>query len=247
MTGTQTKPANRLRLAIPLHSAVLVLLSGFVALSAALVCYLLLQVSLGTIFASIFIVSLISIALSTSTPTFVQATLLAVTVSISSIAPILLALVDRLATTAATFQLLLLCIVISLLLLTGAQLLSRLLGRAIAPAIVLLLWLLWLTYPVWMSHAFATPIGVWTIDHLFAHHPLMAISGAFAPMEDWSHAPIAYKYLTNLGQDVLYARPASAWRAIASHGVLAIAVSILQLRLQRRSDRKISCAPINAE
>ncbi len=249
MTEAAIKPA--VRFGVTLDSVISTLLSGTIALGAALSCYVVLHVSLGTVFSCVFIVGLISIAFGASARTALQNIILSIVLAIAATTPILLALVDRPTTTGATFQLVLLCMVIGLFLLTLTQLLSRLIGRAIAPVLVLIVWLAWMTWPVWMSQAFATPIGVWTIDHLFAHQPLMAISGAFPQMGDWSHTPIAYKYLTNLGQDVLYARPTSAWSAIVSHGVLAIALLFLELgigqRLKRAAiNRPVSASPIDA-
>jgi uncharacterized membrane protein len=244
MTEAAIKSAGRF--GVTLDSVVITLLSGTIALGAALSCYAVLHVSLGTVFSSVFMVGLISIAFGESARTLLQAVILSIVLAIASTMPILLALVDRPTTIGATFQLLLLCMVVGLFLLTFTQLLSHFLGHAIAAAVVLIVWLAWMTWPVWMSQAFATPIGVWTIDHLFVHQPLMAISGAFPQMGDWSHTPFAYKYLTNLGQDVLYARPTSAWSAIVSHGVLAIVLLFLEVGTGRRLKRAVVSRPVSA-
>jgi hypothetical protein len=94
----------------------------------------------------------------------------------------------------------------------------------------------WLTWPVWMASLWADPAVARWLDPLVAIHPLLAINGAGLDLGPWSHAPIAYRYLLNLGQDVPYALPGSAWRAVATHagaGAVLLGLARYDLRMSR--------------
>lgn len=110
---------------------------------------------------------------------------------------------------------------------------------AFAQTLVLLAWMAWMTWPVWLGplwpHASAAP---W-LNRLLPFNPVAAIGGAMIDLGDWTHQPIAYKYLVNLGQDVPYEPPTSAWPAIVAHGVAAILLSLsLGERLGEGPERK---------
>ena len=103
-----------------------------------------------------------------------------------------------------------------------AEILGRLarmadLGRAAGGGLLIA----WLTWPIWMAPHWTNPAVARLLDPLVAVHPLLAINGAGLDLGPWSHAPIAYRYLLNLGQDVPYAMPSSAWPAVAVHALTA--------------------------
>jgi hypothetical protein len=94
-----------------------------------------------------------------------------------------------------------------------------------ASAIATILALAWLTWPVWLSPRLTGPSAATTVKYLTWMHPLFAVNGVLTNLGAWSHLPIAYRYLTTLGQDVPYALPTSIWPAALVHLVLGIAVA----------------------
>ena len=80
----------------------------------------------------------------------------------------------------------------------------------------------WLTWPIWMAPHWTNPAAAPWLDAMLPYQPLLAINAPAIALGPWSHQPIAYRYLLNLGQDVPYALPSSAWPAIFAHTVLAV-------------------------
>jgi len=62
------------------------------------------------------------------------------------------------------------------------------------------------------------------LDRLLPFNPLAAVGGVLIDLGDWTHMPIAYTHLVNLGQDVPYDPPASAWPAIIAHASAAVMI-----------------------
>jgi hypothetical protein len=89
-----------------------------------------------------------------------------------------------------------------------------------ASAITVVIGLLWLTWPVWLSPYFSDAI----VAHLVAVHPLFAINGVLVNFGTWSHMPIAYRELTTLGQDVPYSLPTSIWPSVLVHLLPGVAL-----------------------
>jgi hypothetical protein len=89
-----------------------------------------------------------------------------------------------------------------------------------ASAMTVLIALLWLTWPVWLSPYFGDAI----VDRLVPIHPLFAINGVLVNFGTWSHMPIAYRELTTLGQDVPYSLPMSIWPSVFVHLLPGIAL-----------------------
>jgi hypothetical protein len=97
----------------------------------------------------------------------------------------------------------------------------------LAAALSSALALLWLTWPVWLSHALTQQI----VNALVFVHPLLAINGVLLHLGTWDRAPIAYRQLTILNQDIPYHLPHSIFPAVAVHGV----IGVLGIRWRRAS------------
>ena len=88
---------------------------------------------------------------------------------------------------------------------------------SLAAGVVVTIAMLWLTWPVWLSHALTQS----RVDRLVPAHPLMAINGVVAHLGAWDRAPIAYQKLTVLNQDIPYHLPRSILPATLLHGAIA--------------------------
>jgi hypothetical protein len=92
---------------------------------------------------------------------------------------------------------------------------------SIASAIVTLVALAWMSWPIWLSPALGSAASERVVGWLVRLHPLMAINGALQPnLGIWTQSRLMYR-LTNLGQDVPYQLPASIAPAMIAH--LAVA------------------------
>jgi hypothetical protein len=83
----------------------------------------------------------------------------------------------------------------------------------IAAGITVLLALLWLTWPVWLSPWLTQTMADW----LTPANPLLAINGIVKHLGTWDRAPLAYRSLTVLNQDVPYHLPTSILPAVLLH------------------------------
>lgn len=86
--------------------------------------------------------------------------------------------------------------------------------------------LLWLTWPVWLSHALTQGI----VDWLVPAHPLLAINGVVVHLGAWDRFPIAYRSLTVLNQDIPYHLPRSIWPAVLVHVAVGVPGLLVSLR-----------------
>jgi hypothetical protein len=222
MTEPAAPPTSRHLVGVSLDAIVASLLGAFITLALSLVAYALLDVSLGTVFAAIFLASLFSIGMAEVVTNVREWVIVSFTISTASTVPILLAVFSLPDLGGAGVQLVLMCLVQAAAILALSRAVGRFTGHAVAAMLVVLLLVAWLTWPVWMSPYFDTRIGMFFVDHLLTHQPLFAIGGASHAMGDWTHSPIAYAHLTNLGQDVMFAPPTHAWGAIGSHAVVAV-------------------------
>jgi hypothetical protein len=101
-----------------------------------------------------------------------------------------------------------------------AGLLGRWIRRGeVASAIAVVVALLWLAWPVWLSRtllAMNDPAAL--VAWLAPAHPPLAISAAL-DLGAWGEQRIAYQ-LTVLGQDVAYRPPAHVWWTVLIHGAI---------------------------
>ncbi len=215
---------------VPLNVIVALLLCCAAALLGSIIAYAVLDISLGTVFAAVFVSVLVMIAITPIVTNWMGLLVVSFVIALASTMPVLLGFYDQPTLINPGLQLLAVCIAMNLLIAGLLRLLIKCLGNASASAVLLVMVLAYLVWPVWLSPWFGTRGGAWMLNHAITAQPMIALNGAYEALGDWSHAPIAYKYLTNLGQDYLYAMPASAFWAIiwhASLGILLIGVSAL--------------------
>lgn len=85
--------------------------------------------------------------------------------------------------------------------------------KPIAAGGTVLVALLWLTWPVWLSHALTQERVNWLVPA----DPVLAINAVLQHLGVWDRAPLAYSRLTVLNQDVAYRLPRSIWPALLVH------------------------------
>jgi hypothetical protein len=90
-------------------------------------------------------------------------------------------------------------------------------------ALVILLAIAWLSWPIWLAPWLQGDSAERTVTWLVAANPTFAIQGALTQAfpVPWAQHAIAYR-LTNIGDDIGYTMPASILRCAISHGLLAI-------------------------
>ena len=93
-----------------------------------------------------------------------------------------------------------------------------------ASAIAVVICLIWLTWPVWLSPYLTGPHADAIVARLVWVHPLFTVNGVLMNLGTWSHLPIAYRDLTTLGQDVPYALPTNIWPSVLTHFIPGFAL-----------------------
>jgi hypothetical protein len=94
-----------------------------------------------------------------------------------------------------------------------------------AAAIVAVMAIAWLSWPIWMAPWLTGEDAEKTAGWLVAANPAFAVQGALkhAFPVPWLQEAIAYS-LTNLGDDIPYQMPTSILRCVIAHGMIAIIV-----------------------
>jgi hypothetical protein len=82
-----------------------------------------------------------------------------------------------------------------------------------AAAIVTMICLAWLTWPIWLSAHLAGHFGESIANSLVCAHPLFAMN-AVLHFDLWDHYPLMYSTLSSLNQDVPYRVPHSIWPSV---------------------------------
>lgn len=103
------------------------------------------------------------------------------------------------------------------------------LSAPFAAALTVFVGLLWLTWPVWLSHWMTQGLADW----LTPANPLLAINSVLKHLGTWDRAPIAYRALTILNQDVPYHLPVGIFYAVLLHTVIGAPGMILLTRRSR--------------
>ncbi|MGN6628097.1 MAG: hypothetical protein ACTHLN_15875 [Tepidisphaeraceae bacterium] len=100
------------------------------------------------------------------------------------------------------------------------------LPEVVARAMVIIGGFIYVGWPMYLAGAWTDGRVSSILDRLTSYHPLLVMNGLYPELGDWTHRPIAYRYLFNLGQDVPFALPASAWPLIwlLMTGVVGIAM-----------------------
>jgi len=99
----------------------------------------------------------------------------------------------------------------------------------LASGVPTILGLLWLTWPVWLSHWLTQGLVTWLVPA----HPLMAINSVLKHLGTWDRAPLAYRALTVLNQDVPYRLPRGILWAVSLHLLIGAPGMALVLRRRR--------------
>lgn len=111
--------------------------------------------------------------------------------------------------------------------------------ETLASAIVTILALLWLTWPVSLSRALLSPHGDALVAWLSPAHPLLAINGVVRVRFDaWDRYQMAYQQLTVLNQDVLYNLPRNVMACACLHasiGIVSLATALALLFKKKSS------------
>jgi len=110
-----------------------------------------------------------------------------------------------------------------------------------AAGITVLLGLLWLTWPVWLSPWLTQQLS----DRLVVAHPLLAINGVLLKQfGSWDRTHLAYSTLTVLNQDIAYQPPASILPAVIVQLTVALAgMAVARLARGRCDDRHTRYTP----
>jgi hypothetical protein len=116
-----------------------------------------------------------------------------------------------------------------------AGLLGRYLGQTIAIALVVLLGLAWLIWPVWLCTYLAKSGSQTTADALVEISPLLTANGVLKNESPISERTVAYQ-LTNLNQDIAMSLPDSPWKCAGFHALIA-AGSFGMIYVVRRRER----------
>ena len=101
----------------------------------------------------------------------------------------------------------------------------------VRPALVTLVAVAWLLWPVWLAPQLSRVPGWMT-----SLHPIFAVNAAALGRGVWAEQANVYP-LTPLGQDVAYALPASPWPAAAAHAGAATVLFTVACIVRKRHGR----------
>jgi hypothetical protein len=125
----------------------------------------------------------------------------------------------------------------------AAALRAARLPASLAAAATVLLLLLWLTWPVWLSPHAAGRERL--VAALAVAHPLLALDDSLAPLgPPWTERTLMYNELTVLNQDVAYARPTTVLWSVLLHGAVG-AAGLWAAARSKRPDERAVVTPIS--
>jgi hypothetical protein len=102
------------------------------------------------------------------------------------------------------------------------------LPESLAAAIVIVLALAWLAWPIWLSPALEGRQTL--VNWLVPAHPLLAINGQLSQLGIWTERPLMYRW-TVLNQDVSYEMPGNPVWCIAVHGLIGLMAFVSRMFL----------------
>lgn len=105
----------------------------------------------------------------------------------------------------------------------GAWAFRRVVGSSIGAAIVTILALAWLLWPVWLSPYLSGDTGASTAAWLSDPHPLLAINRIVIDLGAWTQQRLMYQH-TALGQDVPLALPRTILPCVIVHAATGLAL-----------------------
>ena len=92
-------------------------------------------------------------------------------------------------------------------------------SSVVSAAVSVIVGLLWLTSPIWLSVTWNGSDSEAGVARLVMLHPGMAINAQVDKLGAWSGQSVAY-HLTVLQQDVMYALPHNYWPCLLFHSIL---------------------------
>jgi hypothetical protein len=104
--------------------------------------------------------------------------------------------------------------------------------RSPAAALTILIALLWLLWPVWLSPWLTQPMADWLVPA----SPIFAINASLQHLGTWDRAPLAYRTLTVLNQDVPYRLPATIAPACILHTIVGGGCLLLAVWKTKRAE-----------
>jgi len=90
-----------------------------------------------------------------------------------------------------------------------------------AAAVVTVLSLAWLTWPVWLAPALHGSAGQGIVSWLVPAHPLFAANAAVSNLGIWSEQTLIYRW-SNMNQDLIFSLPRTVWPAVGLHAGIGI-------------------------
>jgi hypothetical protein len=93
-------------------------------------------------------------------------------------------------------------------------------------ALAVVILLLWLTWPIWLSASLESASGQRFTQPLVSVQPLLAVNGIVPELGIWTQQRVMY-HLTTLGQHVSYALPGSIWPCVLFHARVGAALGAL--------------------
>jgi len=110
---------------------------------------------------------------------------------------------------------------------------------ALSAALITVIALAWLTWPVWLSPWLTQGLVTWLVPA----HPIMALNSVVKHLGTWDRAPIAYRQLTTLNEDVSYRLPRTIIPMLAVHVALGAAGWVSSWKWSRRGANSPSRVP----
>ena len=217
------------------RSAVLIGLPPLLlSLAFTVLCHVVLGATLGVFFAGIVIVTLLTPPLSTTRPDWIGQLLVVASVIDGVALGWAVATADPLIGLADWLRAYVLLVGYGLALWGMTAALVRLrLPPVLASAVVVMLAVLWLAWPVWLSPWLAGREAL--VDRLTWPHPLLALDGGtlrhLGP--PWTERHYMYTRLTVLNQDVFYTLPPGVWPSAVLHGLVGVVLLFLTHRRRR--------------
>ena len=111
------------------------------------------------------------------------------------------------------------------------------LPASLASVVTTILTLAWLTWPIWLSPALVSHERA--LGWLCWLHPVLAMNSIVRHLGLWGSpmggSDLAYRFLTNLNQDVAYPKTRSIWPCVSLHlliGMPLLGVGMLLGRLK---------------
>jgi hypothetical protein len=106
-----------------------------------------------------------------------------------------------------------------------------------AAAAITFIFLVWLTWPIWLSAHLAGHWGESIANSLVLPHPLFAMT-AVLHFDLWDHYPFMYSTLSTLNQDVPYRVPPSIWPSVKFHAIPGALIILSHPLVARHANRK---------